>query len=580
MIAQFLKKARKYRLLLALLAISTYAFLSLSFTDNYFEISKNLDIYSTTLKELDMYYVDSINTGELVKTSIDAMLNSLDPYTNYIPESQIEDYRFMTTGEYGGIGALVQKDSNFVEIAEPYQGSPAMKSGLMAGDKIISVDGISTEGKNTDDVGKLLKGQAGTVVKLMVLEPDAKTPIEKIITREVIKVDNVPYYGMVSDDIGYIKLTEFTENAAANVKNALVELKKNPHLKGLILDLRGNPGGLLNEAVKIVNIFEPKGQLVVNTRGRSKEWNQHPDLTPGDPVDTNIRIAVLVNGGSASASEIVTGTVQDLDRGVVIGTRTFGKGLVQQTHMLSYNSELKFTIAKYYTPSGRCIQALDYSHRNADGSVNKVADSLKSAFRTKHGRVVYDGGGIAPDITLDAPKATAVSINLQTQFLIFDYATMFRMSHASIAMPDSFSLSDEEYNKFVDYVKSRNFTYTTKSDQLLKELKETTQNENYDGDLKNSYEKIQKDIDEEKKKDLVKNKQQIKKLLEEEIESRYYYQKGRILVSMKYDEQIKKGIKVLNDTPVYDSVLTTIAQSTRPFFNSSMKTWPPAPQGK
>ncbi len=579
MISRFLNKIKKYRLLLAILAIGAYAFLSYSFTDNYFEISKNLDIYSTTLKELDLYYVDSINPGELVKTSIDAMLASLDPYTDYIPESEIEDFRFMTTGEYGGIGAIVQKDSNGIEIAEPYMGSPAFKAGLNAGDKIVSIDGISTTGKNTDDVGKLLKGQAGTSVKLMVLQPDKSVPVEKTIIREVIKVSNVPYYGMVTDNIGYIKLTEFTENAGINVRNALVELKKNHNLKGIILDLRNNPGGLLNEAVKVVNIFEPKGQLVVNTRGRSKELN-HPDLTNSDPVDTAIRIAVVVNNGSASASEIVTGTIQDLDRGVVIGTRTYGKGLVQQTHPLTYNSELKFTIAKYYTPSGRCIQALDYSHRGADGTVNKVPDSLKSAFRTKHGRIVYDGGGIAPDITIEPKKTSEATNNLGAQFFIFNYATLFRENHSSIERADSFSLSDEEYSRFVEYVKSHNFTYTGKSDKLLKELKETTESEKYDGDLKNSYAKIEKDIAEEKKNDLMRYKPEIKRLLEEEIASRYYYQEGRILSSLKYDDEVKKSIEVINNTAVYDSVITTIAMPKHPFFNQAMKTWPPSPQGK
>ncbi len=579
MISQFLKKAKKFRLLLVVLAIGTYAFLSYSFTDNYFEISKSLDIYSTTLKELDLYYVDSINPGELVKTSIDAMLATLDPYTDYIPESEIEDYRFMTTGEYGGIGAIVQRDSNGIEIAEPYLGSPASKAGLNAGDRIMSIDGISTEGKNTDDVGKLLKGQAGTTVKLMILHPNETTQVEKIITREDIKVSNVPYYGMVSDDIGYIKLTEFTQEASNHVRDALVELKKNHHLKGVILDLRNNPGGLLNEAVKIVNIFEPKGQLVVNTRGRSKEWNR-PDFTNGDPVDTNIRVAVVVNGGSASASEIVTGTIQDLDRGVVIGTRTFGKGLVQQTHPLSYNSQLKFTIAKYYTPSGRCIQALDYSHRSADGTVNKVPDSLKSAFRTKHGRVVYDGGGIAPDINMEQSKISPVTINLETQFFIFNYATLYRINHTSIAAADSFSLSDAEYNKFVEFVKAHNFKYSTKSDALLKELKEATENEKYEGDLKASYDKIEKDMDEAKKNDLIKYKAEIKLRLEEEIASRYYYQKGRIQTSLKNDEQVKKGIQMLNNTAVYDSVLITIAPSKHPFLNPALKTWPSSNQGK
>ena len=579
MISQFLKKIKKFRLLIAIFAICTYAFLSYSFTDNYFEISKNLDIYSTTLKELDLYYVDSINPGEMVKTSIDAMLSTLDPDTDYIPESEIEDYRFMTTGEYGGIGAIVQRDSSGIEIAEPYANSPAIKAGLVAGDKIISIDGIIVTGKNTDDIGKLLKGQAGTTVKLMILQPNESTPIEKIITREVIKVGNVPYYGMVSEDIGYIKLSEFTENAGANVRNAFIDLKKNHNLKGIILDLRNNPGGLLNEAIKVVNIFEPKGQLVVNTKGRSKEWN-HPDLTTGDPADTNIRIAVVVNGGSASASEIVTGTVQDLDRGVIIGTRTFGKGLVQQTHPLSYNSQLKFTIAKYYTPSGRCIQALDYSHRGADGTVNKVPDSLKMAFRTKHGRVVYDGGGIAPDITMDALKLSAASLNLGSQFFIFNYATMYHSKHSSIAPPDSFSLSDDEYDQFVEYVKNRNFKYTTKSDQLLKQLKDATESEKYDGELKASYEKIGKEMEAEKKNDLVKYKPEIKKLLEEEIESRYYYQKGRIQANLKNDDEIKKSIAILHNNVVYDSVLTTISSAKHPYYNVANKTWPPVQQSK
>jgi len=570
MMADFFKKVKRYRLVLALIGIGAYAFLSYSFTDNYFEISKNLDIYSTTLKELDLYYVDSINPGELVKTSIDAMLATLDPYTDYIPESEIEDFRFMTTGEYGGIGAIVQRDSNGIEIAEPYLNSPAAKAGLIAGDRIMSIDGIITTGKNTDDIGKLLKGQAGTTVKLMILSPNSTTPVEKILTREVIKVSNVPYYGMVTNDIGYIRLTEFTERAGDNVRNALIDLKKQHNLKGIILDLRNNPGGLLNEAVKVVNIFEPKGQLVVNTRGRSKEWN-HPDLTNGDPVDTTIHIAVVVNGGSASASEIVTGTIQDLDRGVVIGTRTYGKGLVQQTHPISYNAQLKFTIAKYYTPSGRCIQALDYSHRGIDGTVNKVPDSLKSAFRTKHGRVVYDGGGIAPDIAMDPQKASAATINLETQFLIFNYATQYRLNHNTIAPADSFALSDEEYGKFVEYVKAHNFKYTTKSDQLLKELRETTDKEKYDGDLKASYDKIEKEMNEEKKNDLMKYKPEIKRILEEEIASRYYYEKGRIQVGLREDKDINKGIQVLNNTAVYDSVITTIAPAKRPFYKTGLQ---------
>ena len=570
----FFQKLKKLRLLIAVFAIGGYAFLSYSFTDNYFEISKNLDIMTTMLRELDLHYVDTIKPGALIKTGIDAMLQTLDPYTEYIPESEIEDFQFMTTGQYAGIGALVQKDSNIIEIAEPYENSPAAKAGLKAGDRILSVDGISLANKSSDDVGKLLKGEPGTSIKLMILSPNSATPVEKTVIRESIKVSNVPYYGMVSDDIGYIRLTEFTQEAGKNVRNALVQLKKNQNIKGVILDLRGNPGGLLNEAIDVANVFEPKNQLVVNTRGRMKEWN-HLDVTTNDPVDTNIRVAVLVNSGSASASEIVTGTIQDLDRGIVIGTRSYGKGLVQQTTPLTYDAQLKFTIAKYYIPSGRCIQALDYTHRNADGSVSKVPDSLKSAFRTKHGRVVYDGGGIEPDIVMTPQKYSAIAINLQTHYMFFNYATQYVLKHPSIAPSDQFSLTDEEYQDFVNYVKSKNFTYTTKTDQLLKQLKASTESENYYDDLKDAYTKITNDVEEAKKNDLVKNKVEIKELLEEEIASRYYYDAGRIRVELKNDEETLKGIALLNDALKYDSILTTIAPATRPFRNPALSTWPP-----
>lgn len=529
---------------------------------------------TTMLRELDLHYVDTIKPGALIKTGMDAMLQSLDPYTEYIPESEIEDFQFMTTGQYGGIGALVQKDSNFIEIAEPYANSPAAKAGIIAGDKIISVDGIPLAGKSTDDVGKLLKGEPGTPVKLMILTPNSTIPVEKTLIRESITVTNVPYYGMVSNDIGYIRLTEFTQDAGKNVQNALTELKKNPNLKGVILDLRSNPGGLLNEAVDVVNVFEPKNQLVVNTRGRMKEWN-HVDLTQNDPVDTTIPMAVLVNSGSASASEIVTGTIQDLDRGIVIGTRTYGKGLVQQTIPLSYNAELKFTIAKYYIPSGRCIQVLDYSHRNPDGSVSKVPDSLKSAFRTRHGRVVYDGGGIEPDIVMAPHKYSDIAINLQTQLLIFNYATQYALKHPTIPSPEKFSLSNDDYQDFVNYVKSQNFEYSTRTDLLLKQLKASTESDNYYNNVKDDYAKMLSDVENAKKNDLAKNKDDIKELLEEEIASRYYYDKGRIQIEISMDKEVQRGIELLNNQAKYDSILTTIVPATRPFHNPALSSWPP-----
>ncbi len=572
---RFFQRVKKLHFLLVALAVGSYAFLSFSYADNYFEISKNLDIMTTMLKELDLHYVDTINPGQLIKTGMDAMLETLDPYTDYIPESEIEDFRFMTTGEYGGIGALIQKDSTYVEVAEPYENSPATKAGIKAGDRILKVDGISLAGKSTDDVGRLLKGQPGTAIKLMVISPNNPSPVEKTLIREAITVSNVPYYGMISDDIGYIRLTEFTSDAGKNVRNALVELKKNPGLKGVVLDLRNNPGGLLNEAIEVTNVFIPKNQLVVNTKARMKEWN-HTDVTSNDPVDSSIRVAVLVNSGSASASEIVTGTLQDLDRGIVIGTRTYGKGLVQQTRPLSYDAQLKFTIAKYYIPSGRCIQVLDYSHRNPDGSVSKVPDSLTSAFRTKHGRVVYDGGGIQPDIKMEPHKYSAVTINLQTQFLIFNYATDYALKHPTIAEASKFSLTDDEYNEFVTFVKNRNFKYNTKTDELLKQLKESSKNENYYDDLKDSYSTISSQIDEAKKNDMIKNKAEIKELLENEIASRYYYDKGRIQVDLKNDKEATMGIALLNNESKYDSIITTIAPATRPFHNPAQRSWNPS----
>ncbi len=577
MMKRISQKLKKWRLALVIAAIASYAFFSFSFTDNYFEISKNLDIFATTLRELDLYYVDTIQPGDLVKTGIDAMLASLDPYTDYIPESEIEDYRFMTTGEYGGIGALIQQDSSFIEISEPYEGAPAQKAGLKAGDKILKVDGISLAGKSTSDVGKLLKGQPGTPVDLEIVHAGTQSPVNISLVREDIKVKNVPYYGMISDNVGYIRLTEFTNDAGNNVKNALIALEKNKNLKGVILDLRNNPGGLLNEAVNVVNVFEPKGQLVVNTLGRIKDMN-HSDLTQTEPVDTKIPLVILVNNGSASASEIVTGTVQDLDRGVIIGTRTYGKGLVQQTRPLTYNAQLKFTIAKYYIPSGRCIQALDYSHRNADGSVSKVPDSLKSAFRTLHGRVVYDGGGIDPDIKIKSPAYKQITIKLLTppQYLIFNYATQYVQDHqAAPATPDKFTLSDADYDKFVQFVKNSSFNYTTKSETLLQQLKENTQNEKYYNDLKESYSKISDDIEQAKMNALYKDKDEIKQALEAEIMSRYYYEKGRIEVNLKYDSTVTEGIEIVNQPARYDSILSTIVPATRPFHNPSQSNWAP-----
>jgi len=402
-----------------LVAVLSVTMVSFTRDQRNFEIAKNLDIYYTLFRELNMFYVDDIDPDKLVKTSIDDMLESLDPYTNYISEDQMEDFRFMTTGEYAGIGALISKHNDEIIIAEPYEGFPAQKYGLKAGDVILEVEGKDASKMSTEDVSNLLKGPADKPVEIKVQRMGDKKPLTFDVVREKISINSVPYYGMLDNNTAYIRLSQFTANCSEEVKNAFLDLKKN-NPDALVLDLRGNPGGLLMEAVNIVNFFVPKGEEIVSTRGKIKQGDKTYIATE-EPIDTTIKIAVLVNRGSASASEIVTGAIQDLDRGIVVGTRTFGKGLVQTTRDLSYNTKLKVTTAKYYIPSGRCIQALDYSHRNEDGSVGTVPDSLISEFTTKHGRKVYDGGGIAPDMKIEPETLSTLGVELVTQFKIFDF---------------------------------------------------------------------------------------------------------------------------------------------------------------
>lgn len=537
--------------------------LSFGFADSYFEVSKNLDIFATLFRELNIYYVDDTKPGELMKKGIDAMLESLDPYTNYIPESEIEDYRYMTTGQYGGIGSLIQQKGDYVMISEPYEGFAAYKADLRAGDLILEVDGVSAKGKKTDDLSKILKGQPGTSVKVLIQREGEAKPIEKTIVREEIVVKNVSYYGVLQNNIGYIKLTGFTENAARQVKDALVEMKEKNGITSLILDMRGNPGGLLREAVDIVNIFVDKGQEVVSTKGKVKDWDRsHKALNL--PADLQIPIAVLVDRGSASASEIVSGAIQDLDRGVVIGQRTFGKGLVQQTRPLTYNAQLKVTVAKYYIPSGRCIQALDYSHRNEDGSVDKVPDSLISVFSTKNGRLVYDGGGIEPDIKVEPEDYANISKVLVTKQHIFDYVTKYRIGHPSIQGFKEFSLNDEEYSNFIAYLDGKDYNYDSGSEKKLDELAEAAKDEKYFDDIKAEYDALRNKVMHNKKEDLSTFKPEIKQLLEEEIASRYGFQKGRLEASFKADREMKEAINILSSPDKYKSILTTVVVPDKP----------------
>ena len=546
----------KQKKLVIVLAIACGSLISLGFVeDYYFEVSKNLDIFTTVFRDINVYYVDSLQPGDLMKKGIDAMLRTLDPYTVYIPESDIEDYKMThISAEYGGIGALVHQRNGDIEISEIYEGFPAQKSDVRVGDKIISVNGNATLGRRVDDITDFMKGQKGTSVKLVLKREGSPALIEKTIVRDEIKFKNVPYYGMINENVGYIKLSQFLENSADQVKEALVELKLNPKLKGIIFDLRGNGGGLLKESVDIVNLFVDKNQKIVSQKGKIKEMNIDY-FASKTAVDSDIPLTVLVDRGSASASEIVTGAMQELDRGVIIGQRSFGKGLVQQTYNLSYNTLLKVTIAKYYTPSGRCIQALDYTHRNSDGSVYKVPDSLISEFKTKNGRIVFDGSGIFPDIYSDPDYYSNVAIALLNNYIFFDYANKYFREHSSIAGSKDFKLTEVEYNEFIRFAEGKKYTYTDKSEKKLQELKQAAEKDKHYEAIKNEFAQLENRMMEYKKQDLTNHHDEIKSILEGEISARYYYQKGRLETSFKNDPDVKKAADILVDQSLYSSIL-------------------------
>ena len=531
-------------------AISFYSFKQ---DDKNFQIAKNLDIYYTLFRELNLLYVDDVDPTKLVKTSIDKMLESLDPYTNFIPEDDIEDFRFMTTGEYAGIGALISKQKGKILIAEPYEGFPAQKSGLKAGDVLLEVAGKSTEKLSTEDVSALLKGPANKAVVVKVQRYGQKKPMDVEIMREKIQIDPVPYYGMLDNETGYIRLSNFTENCTERVKMALIELKEKHGAKTLVLDLRSNPGGLLIEAVRIANLFVPKGQEIVSTRGKVKQWDKVYTATES-PIDTIMPIAVLVNRGSASASEIVAGAIQDLDRGMIVGTRTFGKGLVQTTRDLSYNAKLKITTAKYYIPSGRCIQALDYTHRNEDGSVGIVPDSLISKFTTKKGRIVFDGGGVAPDLTVEDESLSNVATNLVTGSVIFDFATYYNSKTEKIASPEEFVITPEIYTDFIQFVKGQDFKYESKTESELDNLLEVAKREKYYDISKDEFENLKLKLGHNLDQDLEHFKKEISELLADEIVSRYYYQKGAIKAALRDDSDVTKALDILHKPDGYAAI--------------------------
>jgi len=538
------------------LTIIVFSFISFGFfTDSqYFEISKNLDIFATLYRELNTFYVDETKPGDLMKKGIDAMLSSLDPYTEYYAESEIEDYKMKyVSASYGGVGAQVFLKDEKIVVNEPYEGFPMQKAGVLSGDYILEIDGKSLSGKSTEEISEMLKGQAGTKVKLLI-QRDKDKPFEKQLVREEIKMKNVVYYGMLTDSVGYIKLDKFLENSAKEVKDAFTSLKTNPKLKSLVFDLRGNGGGILQESVEIVNVFVNRGQKIVTQKARIQEMNRE-HATLNAPIDADIPLAILIDGGSASASEITAGAIQDLDRGVVIGERSFGKGLVQQTKPLSYNSQLKLTVAKYFTPSGRCVQALNYSTKAANGKVNHVPDSLIAEFKTKNGRSVYDGSGVYPDLLIDHKRFSNISIALVTKQIVFDYATNYRITHASIADAKKFSLTDAEYNDFLEFIKDKDYGYSTESEKALEKLKESAVKEKYFDALKEEYDALKTKMIHDKKADLIEFKDEIKLLLEEEIVSRYYFQSGRLENSLVHDNDVKEALKVLGNPKLYATIL-------------------------
>ena len=525
--------------------------------DSYFEISKNMEIFTSLFKELNTYYVDPVQPGKMMKKGIDEMLNELDPYTNYITEEDIEDYRFQTTGKYGGIGSSLRKKDDLLIINEPFENSPTIKAGIKAGDILLEIDGKSTKGKEIDDVSKFLKGSPNTSLKVKIKDPITGLESSKVITREEINISSVPYAGMIgkNNEFGYVRLTQFTERCSGLMKNALDSLKKtNPAMKGVVIDLRFNPGGLLDEAINICNLFINSNQLVVSTKGKNEEWDK-TYKTAGTPWNEKMPLAVLINRNSASASEIVSGTMQDLDRGVVIGQRSYGKGLVQTTRNLPFNSKLKVTTAKYYTPSGRCIQALDYTHRNEDGSVGKIADSLQTKFKTKNGRDVFDGGGVDPDIKLEAKESLKIIETMIMKSYTFDYATLYVSKHPSIANANDFKLSDDDYNDFLKWLDGKDISYKTKTEETLLQLKEMAQKENYYEGVKQDFDVLQKAIMSDKKADLMKNKNAIKRHLQDEIITRYYFSKGRLQNQLKEDEEVVEAIRVLSDNEKYNKIL-------------------------
>lgn len=548
----------------ALVVLLGLGFSSFTEDDRSFQKAKNLDIFNAIFKELDMFYVDTINPEKMIQNGVNGMLALTDPYTEYYPEEEMSSLKEMITGKYGGIGAAIRyyKAKDRIAIVEPTEGMPAAEMGVKAGDIILSVGGKEmvrgsmSPQEFSSKVSEALRGEPGTSFVLKVLRPQENdsTEMEFKITRKSIRTNPVPYYGMLRDSIGYLYLTGFTDNCAKDVKKAFIELKQQG-AKGLIFDVRDNGGGSLQEAVDIVNLFVPKGQEIVVTKGKLRQA-EGSFKTSKEPVDVEIPLAVLVNGSSASASEILSGSLQDLDRAVIIGTRTYGKGLVQTTRPLPYNGTLKVTTSKYYIPSGRCIQAIDYAKKNADGTVARTPDSLTHVFHTAAGREVHDGGGIRPDIEVKEDRFPNILFYLLNDDLIFDYVTRYCIKHPVLASVDSIRITDEDYKEFKELVKSRNFTYDRQSEKMLKTLKEVAEFEGYMEGASEEFKALEQKLNHNLDRDLDHFAPQIKKQIAQDIATRFFYQRGAVMERLKDDADLEKAIETLTNPEAYRKILT------------------------
>jgi carboxyl-terminal processing protease len=543
-----------HRRKLILLMLIPSTFLSISFVDDYFMISKQLDIFSAVYREVDQFYVDDVKPGELLKVGIDGMLMTIDPYTNFYPESEIEDYKMKhVSTEYGGIGASSFLYGDSIVIYDVYEGYPAQLADVRAGDLLISVNGRAIKGLSPSEIDDMIKGQAGTVVKVGLSRYGETALIEKSITRGEIKVKNVPYYGMINDSVGYIKLDKFLQNCFSEVHDALVDLQKNKGLTSLVFDLRGNGGGLLEESVQMLNLFVKKGELLVTQKGKT-EGSNNTYIAKVDPIAPDLKVAVLIDKNSASASEITAGNFQDLDRGVIIGQRSFGKGLVQQTRPLTYNAQMKLTVAKYYTASGRCVQTRIYNHDEGN-AVTEVPDSLMKAFKTKNGRTVFDGSAVYPDRFLALSDTSNITKSLIGNFIIFDFASRYRQQHGNIDSVEVFSFTDADFKDFENYLNTESYTYSTQTEYAFKLLKEAATREKYYASNSNEIDKLGKELNHDKAADLKLFKSEIKSFIEKELVTRYYFQTGKYKYMFKHDETIKEALSVLGNATLYNSIL-------------------------